>query len=187
MFAHDTEVSLAMAAALVNTVGSGDGEPDALASGADLEAFAREWNTSGRLAVDADDVERARALRAELRRVWEAGDPDVVAPAVNALLAEAPLTPRLVRHDGWDWHLHATGPDQPLVTRLAVEVAMALVDVVRSGETGRLRVCEADGCERVHVDLSRNRSRRYCSTTCGNRSNVAAYRARQAAGDSGSP
>jgi predicted RNA-binding Zn ribbon-like protein len=33
---------------------------------------------------------------------------------------------------------------------------------------------------RVFVDLSRNRSRRYCdSRTCGNRLHVAAYRARQ--------
>jgi predicted RNA-binding Zn ribbon-like protein len=29
------------------------------------------------------------------------------------------------------------------------------------------------------LDLSRNRSRRFCSTTCSNRAAVAAYRARQ--------
>jgi len=33
----------------------------------------------------------------------------------------------------------------------------------------------------VHVDLSKNRSRRFCSTSCSNRTNVAAYRIRQAA------
>ena len=37
----------------------------------------------------------------------------------------------------------------------------------------------ADDCADVVLDLSRNRSRRYCSTTCGNREAVAAYRARQ--------
>jgi predicted RNA-binding Zn ribbon-like protein len=52
------------------------------------------------------------------------------------------------------------------------------VDVVRQGELDRLRVCEADDCEDVHVDLSKNRSRRYCSNACGNRMNVAAFRAR---------
>ena len=51
----------------------------------------------------------------------------------------------------------------------------------------RLRVCAASGCQRVFVDTSRNRSRRYCNPDiCGNRTNVAAFRARQrAAGASG--
>ena len=40
-------------------------------------------------------------------------------------------------------------------------------------------VCAADDCEGLVLDLSRNRSRRYCSTACGNRKAVAAYRARQ--------
>jgi predicted RNA-binding Zn ribbon-like protein len=34
----------------------------------------------------------------------------------------------------------------------------------------------------VVLDLSRNRSKRFCSVACGNRNAVAAYRARQAAG-----
>jgi predicted RNA-binding Zn ribbon-like protein len=42
-------------------------------------------------------------------------------------------------------------------------------------------VCAAQNCDSVHVDLSKNRSRRFCSTTCANRVNVAAYRSRQAA------
>ena len=49
------------------------------------------------------------------------------------------------------------------------------------GETGRLRRCEAPDCEAVLVDLSKNRSRRYCDTgNCGNRQHVAAYRERRA-------
>ena len=91
--------------------------------------------------------------------------------------------PQLVRHDGWDWHLHATDPDQPLGTRMAVEAAMALLDVVRAGELERLKTCGADDCDDLHVDLSRNRSRRYCGTRCGNRADAAAYRARKAAGE----
>jgi predicted RNA-binding Zn ribbon-like protein len=39
-------------------------------------------------------------------------------------------------------------------------------------------VCADDRCEGLVLDLSRNRSRRYCSTTCANRNAVAAYRAR---------
>ena len=39
---------------------------------------------------------------------------------------------------------------------------MAFVDVIRTGELDRLRVCAADDCDDVLVDLSKNRSRRFC-------------------------
>jgi predicted RNA-binding Zn ribbon-like protein len=69
------------------------------------------------------------------------------------------------------------------VAHIAAESAMGLATVVRDGGLERLSVCAANGCSRVFVDTSRNRSRRYCDPgTCGNRTNVAAYRARQRAG-----
>ncbi|MEO7071362.1 MAG: CGNR zinc finger domain-containing protein, partial [Nostocoides sp.] len=36
-----------------------------------------------------------------------------------------------------------------------------------------------EDCDDVFVDLSRNRSKRFCDAICGNRENVAAYRARR--------
>ena len=57
---------------------------------------------------------------------------------------------------------------------------MAFTDVIRAGELSRLRTCAADDCLDVVVDLSRNRSKRYCERGCGNRLNVAAYRQRRA-------
>ena len=48
-------------------------------------------------------------------------------------------------------------------------------------ELDRLRVCASETCTDVLVDLSKNRSRRFCEASCGNRASVAAYRARQAA------
>jgi predicted RNA-binding Zn ribbon-like protein len=62
---------------------------------------------------------------------------------------------------------------------MAVEAAMAMIDVIRADEMSRLGVCADDDCEGIVLDLSRNRSRRFCSTTCGNRAAVAAYRARR--------
>ena len=135
---------------------------------------------------DADVAEaelaEVRAMRPRFAELWELAEDDV-AERVNALLAEAQALPQLVRHDGWDWHLHATTPAAPLATRMAVELGMALVDVVRAGELSRLQVCAADDCSAVLVDLSKNRSRRYCDGGCGNRVNVQAYRARQARHD----
>ena len=168
VFAHDTEVALATAAALVNTLPR-DGGQDGLASVGDLDHFVLTWGFTGSRTHDEVELAGVRDLRHEL-------------------LTAASALPQLVRHDGWGWHLHATTPERPLATRMAVEAAMALVDVVRSDELERLRVCAADDCDDVHVDLSRNRSRRFCGPTCGNRTNVAAYRARRAGrADRGAP
>jgi predicted RNA-binding Zn ribbon-like protein len=175
LFAHDTEAALVAAAALVNTATDGD----ALRTPADLDAFTERHGWTGSRTHDEGELEAVRALRPRLRAVWVADTDDAVA-GINALLAEHHALPQLVRHGEWDWHLHATPAEAPLATRMAVEAAMALVDVVRSGETARLGVCAADDCDDVVVDLSKNRSRRYCEKGCGNRANVAAYRARKA-------
>ncbi len=63
---------------------------------------------------------------------------------------------------------------------MLVETAMAMIDVIRADELSRLGICADADCEGLVLDLSRNRSRRFCSTTCSNRAAVAAYRARQA-------
>ena len=57
---------------------------------------------------------------------------------------------------------------------------MAFVDVVRGGELDRLRTCALPSCGDVMIDLSKSRSKRFCSVTCGNRVAVTAYRARRA-------
>jgi predicted RNA-binding Zn ribbon-like protein len=177
LFAHDTEVSLQGAAALVNT-DDPDGEllPDVAA----LDDFVRSWGWTGDRQRDQAELDSVRELRPRLRQLWS-GDLDQVVISANRLLAEAHAVPQLVRHDGWDYHLHATPNDAPLATRMAVEAAMAVTDVIRVGELSRLRICEYPRCGNVVVDLSRNRSKRYCDAGCGNRAAVAAYRARKVA------
>lgn len=177
-FAHDTEVALATTVALVNTLD--DRGSDELTTLADLDEFLQRWEFSGRRDHSAAELEAVRGLRPVLRSLWLATE-DHVAGTVNELLSEAKALPRLVKHDQWDWHLHATDPEAPLADRIAVEAAMAFVDVMRSGELDRLRVCAGVDCDHVLVDLSRNRSRQYCESGCGNRAHVAAYRARTAA------
>ncbi|HEU5418019.1 MAG TPA: CGNR zinc finger domain-containing protein [Streptosporangiaceae bacterium] len=178
LFAHDTEVALTEAAALVNTGRGADG--DELGDMAALDRFVTAWQVSGERTRDAAELAAVRALRPRLERLWDAGA-DEAAELVNTLLREARALPQLVKHDGWDYHVHAAPAGAPLADRMAVEAAMAFVDLIRSGQLGRLRRCAADDCAHVHVDLSKNQSRRFCSTSCANRVNVAAYRARQAA------
>jgi predicted RNA-binding Zn ribbon-like protein len=63
---------------------------------------------------------------------------------------------------------------------MGAEMAMALSDIIRIGELRRLKVCSAPDCEAVLMDLSRNRSGKFCDTgNCGNRQHVAAYRERR--------
>jgi predicted RNA-binding Zn ribbon-like protein len=176
LFTHDTEVALASVAALVNT---GKGQVDGLATVSDLDEFLRAWRWSGSRAGDDAELAAVRALRPTLERMWRVGEDEAVS-IVNDLLREYHALPQLVDHDGWGYHVHATPQDAPLAARVAVEAAMAFVDVIRGGQLDRLRTCAADDCQDVHVDLSKNRSRRFCSTGCANRTNVAAYRARKA-------
>jgi predicted RNA-binding Zn ribbon-like protein len=176
-FAHDTEVALVAAAELVNTAGRGE---EKLPDPAALAAFVTAYRWTGRHERTLTELRSVRALRTRLRRIWEAGEDEVV-EIVNTLLREGNARPQLVRHDEWPYHLHATEPDAPLADRMAIEAAMAVVDVVREGELRRLRICEFPNCDNVLVDLSKNRSKRFCDAGCGNRAAVNAYRARRAA------
>jgi predicted RNA-binding Zn ribbon-like protein len=181
IFAHDTEVGLLAAAALVNTAG----RPQAAASErmpdlAALDEFFLAQGWTGKRDRTAAELRSVQELRPRLRRVWEV-DEDEAVEIVNALLRESKALPQLVRHGEWSYHLHATPSDAPLASRMAVEAAMAFVDVIRAGELDRLRICAYPNCGNVLVDLSKNRSKRFCDAGCGNRAAVNAYRARKAA------
>ena len=169
-------MSLQAAVALVNTLEP----PPTLESVAELTAFFERFDYTGRHDRTAAELEDVRALRGRLRDLLTA-DRETCVKIVNDLLAEHRARPRLVRHPPLDWHIHAAPDDAPLATRIAVETAMAMIDVIREDELSRLGICADDDCAGLVLDLSRNRSKRFCSVTCGNRNAVAAYRARRAA------
>ncbi len=173
LFTHDTEVALAAAAAWVNTAGDVERLPDVAA----LDAFVAQWEWTGSRTRDQAELVAVQNLRPRLHKIWELDRKGVVT-LVNELLTDFHALPQLVRHDQWDYHLHATPSAAPLAARMAVEAAMAIVDMVRADELGRLRICGNDDCSDVLVDLSRNRSKRYCDLTCSNRAAVRAYRSR---------
>jgi predicted RNA-binding Zn ribbon-like protein len=176
VFTHDTEMGLQSAVVLANS----GLEPDTLTTVADLDHFWDEFGYSGRHDRTRAELDTVRAIRPRLRELLTA-DRDTAVDLVNALLSEAGAVPQLVRHDELDWHIHAIDLDAPLDERILIETAMAMVDVIRTDEMSRLSICADATCEGIVLDLSRNRSRRFCSTTCGNRNAVAAYRARQQA------
>jgi len=179
-FAPDTEETLTFIVVLGNT------HPSASRSGLDelptpqsLTDLLDAVSYSGRFDRDAAELASIHQVRDQLRDVWTQARDDLVA-SVNAMLHSGNALPYLDRHDHFDWHLHATPPEAPLAERMRVEAALALVDVVRMNETGRMRVCAAPDCAGLLLDLSRNGSKQFCSVRCGNRMNQLAYRERQA-------
>ena len=173
LFADDAQEALLAAAELVNSAV----EPDTLTTVAELEEFYVRHGYTGRHDDDDAELQAVRGLRGQLRGLLIA-ERDDAADQVNALLAQARALPRLVRHDALDWHIHAVADDAPLHRRIAVETAMAMVDVIRADELSRLSGCADADCDGLVLDLSRNRARRFCSTRCANRNAAAAYRAR---------
>ena len=74
--------------------------------------------------------------------------------------------------------MHA--PDDAFGVIYLSDFSLAAAALAAQGQIGRLQRCAATGCDQVFVDRSRARGRRYCDMrTCGNRTNVAAYRERQ--------
>ncbi|MEU3254977.1 CGNR zinc finger domain-containing protein [Streptomyces sp. NPDC006997] len=180
LITHDTRCALDTVVDLVNTSPEDDATPDALSDVVALEEFVRTHEVSDVGVLSELDLSDVREIRGRFAGIFAAPDSRTAAKMINELVAAAGTTPRLTDHDGYDWHVHYFAPGASVADHLAADCGMALAFFVVAGERERLRRCEAPDCRRAFVDLSRNRSRRYCdSRTCGNRLHVAAYRARR--------
>ncbi|MFJ8077783.1 CGNR zinc finger domain-containing protein [Streptomyces sp. NPDC096176] len=178
---HDTRIALDTVVDLVNTAPEGDRD-DGLTDVEALYGFVRSHDVSGVGDLTQRDLKAVHGVRSLFASVFAAPDSRTAAEVINRLVAAAGTTPQLTDHDGYDWHVHYFAPGASVADHLAADCGMALAFIVVAGEQERLRRCEAPDCGRAFVDLSRNRSRRYCdSRTCGNRLHVAAYRARRKA------
>lgn len=141
------------------------------------------------LAVDLPSLPQLRradapafvALAARLREVFtdlRGGAVDSAATRLNALLLQHPAHPHLAKEDGV-WRLHHHPAEVELVPMWTAICAEALARVLGAGEAHRLGTCAA--CDRVFFDVTKNASRRFCSTTCQNRVKAQTYRRRHAA------
>lgn len=172
----------------VNTVSDrGTDQPwDRLRSYADLlEWFVRvellSPTEAGRLAQAAEArpadataaLERARDIREALYQIFLAEVEQTEPPAhaletVNGLLAEGMANRRLRPTDAgirWSW---AEDPDR--LEWMLWPLAWSAGELLTNSEVGRLKECAQDDCRWVFLDLSKNRSRRWCTMEdCGNR------------------
>lgn len=185
-FNSHTDAVVSVTVALVNaaTPGMRRGRPYPAPAGVRLREAINEALAHGGRRVTHLNAAQAGALAdeaARLRAVFEQveeRDLDAAARTVNALLAEMRPTPYLESHDGEPWHLHYHSPTYEPVASWAGSCSLALAIVLGGEYASRLGVCAAPQCDRVYVDVSRNGTRRFCSTACQNRVKAAAHRAR---------
>jgi predicted RNA-binding Zn ribbon-like protein len=133
--------------------------------------------------VSSSDAAMIARTVTEARRVIEdieRGDLATAARRTNVLLRRTGARPQLDTHGPGVWNLHFHGPDDTFGVGWSAGIAAGIAMALGTTDAGRLGVCAAQGCDRVHLDTSRNGGRRFCSTRCQNRTKNAAHRARQA-------
>ncbi len=184
---HTSDV-VEWAVALVNNVTPGErhGRPFPAPEGEALTAAVRGALPPSRTddLPTASDAAELAAWAVRLRQVVarvDSGDMDTACVDLNAIMREANAIPTLARHDGEPWHLHFHSVDAAWAVSWAASMATALAIVLGNAAVDRLGLCNAPACDRVYVDVSRNGTRRFCSTACQNRVKAAAFRARKAA------
>jgi predicted RNA-binding Zn ribbon-like protein len=132
--------------------------------------------------VSGQDARMIAAVVAEARRVIEdidGGELALAAKRTNVLLRRTGARPQLDTHGPGVWNLHFHGPDDTFGVGWSAGIAAGLAMALGTNDAGRLGVCEAERCDRVHLDTSRNGGRRFCSARCQSRTKAAAHRARQ--------
>lgn len=187
----------------------GDREDDVLDTGRRFLTWVREEGVSSaadirRLAAATGDSDalapllvRARALRALLHRMFMHVGEDRLPEtaeleALEGVLEETGqrLSLRADEAGGisWQWNdepretLPAL-PSEDIVAvmsdRIIGALARSAADLLSSGGLERVKVCDAHDCGWFFVDISRNKSRRWCDMAgCGNRAKARTYRER---------
>jgi predicted RNA-binding Zn ribbon-like protein len=124
--------------------------------------------------VTRQDLDRLKLLRNELATVFTSavdGDDRAAAAALNALLAVHPVHPVLVEHDGEPWHIHLSESGS-VTDRYAAASVIGLSLLLSALGRERLGVCTIASCDRVYIDGSKNKSRRYCAEHSATKGNV---------------
>ena len=165
-----------LAVRLVNS-GVCDADADPLRS---CEAF-RDF-VAGRpllgVPVTPHDLDRLRLLRGELAAVFSAaaqGSEHEAIDNLNALLTVHPVHPVLVEHDGEPWHVHLSESGS-MHDRYAAAAVISMALLLSQLGADRLGICAMASCDRVFIDGSSNKSRRYCAEHRPAKGNVTSLR-----------
>jgi predicted RNA-binding Zn ribbon-like protein len=147
-----------------------------------LEEFISRWDLDLRGVPRPRVVRAFRKLRDTLRPIVDrsvAGKEIRRADwsGLNSYLERVPFVRRVLVSGS-----KAEVVEVPAAGKLAAQLAAlagSFAETLASGDVSRLKVCQNKDCRWVYMDASRNRSRRWCETSCGNLMKVRRYRERQ--------
>jgi predicted RNA-binding Zn ribbon-like protein len=140
----------------------------------------RDWL---RPRASASDLRTLRRFQTELVAVVDdsaAGEDQAVVRRLNELLVAHPVRPRISGHDTQTWHLHVNDRNDSVASILIGEALFGMTLAVTELGADRFGWCAADSCHNAFFDGTANHSKRFCSTRCATRTNVAALRQRRA-------
>jgi predicted RNA-binding Zn ribbon-like protein len=126
-----------------------------------------------------DEVHAVRNIAFVTRTVGESlvdGRVDEGVEMLNSVLADRSFVLHISPSDPWDLHFH--DPEAPAAQAWGDGVYTALAMVISFNEWRRIGRCNAEDCGRLYFDGTKNRSRRFCSQACRNRTKVREYRRR---------
>nr|WP_269329760.1 CGNR zinc finger domain-containing protein [Kineosporia babensis] len=152
----------------------------------DLRAYLgdRAWMVEAVRAADVSLLQEFRARLAEVADASAARDGATTVAKLNGLLARHPIRPVISGHDENSWHLHVYDEDASVSETVCAEALFGLAMLISDHGATKIGRCAATGCSNAFIDTSANSSRRFCSTRCSTRMNVAALRARKKASKS---
>jgi predicted RNA-binding Zn ribbon-like protein len=165
-----------LAVRLVNS-GVCDADVDPLRSCEAFRVYAAERSFAAAQAT-RHDLDRLKLLRADLSGVFTSavdGDDHAAASALNGLLMVHPVQPVLAQHDGEPWHVHLSESGS-VTDRYAAAAVIGLSLLVSALGMERLGICAIASCDRVYIDGSKNKSRRYCADHSAAKGNVTSLR-----------
>jgi predicted RNA-binding Zn ribbon-like protein len=136
---------------------------------------------AGEAADAAQRIEVLRAIRSDLEAIVTAADEHELAEGWRQFTART-------RDVAFQYDFTAAGDLATLQVAgdpVLGGVTRAVAELVSSGTWSRVRVCVNPACEGAFYDTTRSRTQKWDSyDTCGNRINVASYRARRSDRDS---
>lgn len=160
-----------------------------LATEADLRAHLgpRSWLIELLREKDLAELQEFRARLAEVADASAARDGAAAVVALNQLLAKHPIRPMISGHDESSWHLHVYDESGSASETICAEALFGLAMLVAEHGPTKIGRCAATDCDNAFIDTSANASRRFCSTRCSTRMNVAALRRRKQAAAASRP
>jgi predicted RNA-binding Zn ribbon-like protein len=169
----------AIAENLVNTLDESIAVPEHLALPSDVSRFLDAHEIDWPRKPTVADLEALRAVRARVRGLFVAATQAEAERRLNELLVDARVNMRVARERGVARIEWSVDDSVELAEAIRSAAAVSAAHVAREFGYERLRVCGADPCADVFLDVSKRGEQKFCGPRCATRVRVAAHRARQ--------